>query len=178
MFARVGLTILGKEASDENSDGKSSGETASSSDGKTYRTVRIGDQVWFAENLNYDDGYGLFPNERLEYFTRQNAVSLDCRTGTCSEGDYKISGYSWDFGDEDSDVTTSGAEAYKKFSTFESVTPLVTISSDVEMDGKSYSTVQTLACPTVRAGVSETTIAFSSKVKVKLKAASPSRRPF
>ena len=160
---------------------------------------------------------GLFPNERLEYFTRQNAVSLDCRTGTCSlvmsfestrkhvrcvsetaleavsgctcsasnmdsdntvtwtvsgckEGDYKISGYSWDFGDEDSDVTTSGAEAYKKFSTFESVTPLVTISSDVEMDGKSYSTVQTLACPTVRAGVSETTIAFSSKVKVKLKA--------
>lgn len=66
MFARVGLTILGKEASGENSDGKSSGETASSSDGKTYRTVRIGDQVWFAENLNYDDGYGLCPMREEE----------------------------------------------------------------------------------------------------------------
>lgn len=38
-----------------------------SRDGKTYKTVKIGDQVWFAENLNYDDGKGLCPMKDAEY---------------------------------------------------------------------------------------------------------------
>ena len=35
-------------------------------DGKTYKTVQIGGQVWFAENLNYDDGHGLCPLKNAE----------------------------------------------------------------------------------------------------------------
>ena len=35
-------------------------------DEKTYKTVKIGNRVWFAENLNYDDGKSLCPMEDPE----------------------------------------------------------------------------------------------------------------
>ena len=88
----------------------------------------------------------------------------------CKEGDYKVSGYSWDFGEGSEDVTTSGAKAYKKFNTFEIVTPSVAVNSSVSVDGKSYSVAQMLTCPSVRAGVSDSTIVFSDKINVKLHA--------
>ena len=39
----------------ETEDNCESGTLTDSRDGKTYRTIKIGDQVWMAENLNYSD---------------------------------------------------------------------------------------------------------------------------
>ena len=39
----------------ETEDNCEYGTLADSRDGQTYKTVKIGDQVWMAENLNYDD---------------------------------------------------------------------------------------------------------------------------
>ena len=44
------------------------------------------------------------------------------------------------------------------------------VNSSVSVDGKSYSVAQMLTCPSVRAGVSDSTIVFSDKINVKLHA--------
>jgi len=49
------------KSSSAKSDVETTGTMTDSRDGKVYKTIRIGDQLWFAENLNYDDGYAMCP---------------------------------------------------------------------------------------------------------------------
>lgn len=68
------------------------GSFTDSRDGKTYKTVRMGDQVWFAENLNYDDGHGLCPMleaENCEKYGRlYNFEGRDSKMYTYSSSNY------------------------------------------------------------------------------------------
>ena len=62
-----------KEAKSSSSKGKTpnydvefTGSVTDTRDGKTYKAVKIGDQIWFAENLSYNDGHGLCPLKDAE----------------------------------------------------------------------------------------------------------------
>lgn len=47
------------------------GTLTDSRDGKNYKTVKIGNQVWFAENLNYDDG-----QIQKDVFPRRHSIGI------------------------------------------------------------------------------------------------------
>ena len=85
--------------SPKSSSGKSSSQpkntVTDSRDGKIYKTVKIGSQVWFAENLNYDDGNSVCPmNEeaycekygRLYSHEKAGGDRLSIQQGACPEG--------------------------------------------------------------------------------------------
>jgi len=59
------ITICIICCSDSGSDNKNS--FTDPRDGKTYKTVTIGDQVWMAENLDYDAGEGCWDALKEEY---------------------------------------------------------------------------------------------------------------
>ena len=93
-----------------------------------------------------------------EYDSTSNSITWS--VSGCKDGSYKVSGYSWDFGSDSAGVKVSGAKATKTFDSFTVMTPLVSVNSSVEVDGKDYAFAQKLTCPTIRAGSTDAAIVF------------------
>ena len=101
-----------------------------------------------------------------EYDSTSNSITWS--VSGCKDGSYKVSGYSWDFGSDSAGVKVSGAKATKTFDSFTVMTPLVSVNSSVEVDGKDYAFAQKLTCPAVRTGNSDAEIIFESQKKITL----------
>ena len=68
--------------------GETEGTFTDSRDGQKYRTVKIGNQVWFAQNLNYDTGddNSLCPLEDPSYCEKYGRLYRNTSYGICPEG--------------------------------------------------------------------------------------------
>ncbi|MDR2593342.1 MAG: hypothetical protein LBC87_01040 [Fibromonadaceae bacterium] len=118
-FAMLMLLACSSENPDNYFDGisvaakKSLSTFVDERDGKRYKSVKIGEQVWMAENLNYDVPYGYSTeasnlvdtrvgskcyNEdeanckkygRLYYWTTAMDLTVNCRNKYCNESEFK-----------------------------------------------------------------------------------------